>query len=542
MAQFIKKVGVTPVRGNGFIIDSFNTNDNKRFNAPSLDAVLDRTDNNLLLCGVFSNFQSGGLAVNGWRATNRTGYTGAPATFSPIVGLTLPANYEGYVTTPKFARLDGNSLDRENIAYSLQVVFGTVSPSSAGYTPIIGKMENKKGTSSPIIDETIDSKLRVQVGTFLGGGGLDIYFYNLTNAPLYINAVKFERGTSCTPIQENGKEYGIYNIVKQYSDNATSNLVTKTANGVQQINGDDNYYISISGALSAVGAWIQSNMVVGKWIAATVAPTDSTGYFGSSMFRILANGTSSNYGNAILTCDNASKPSMLVGKLFNGVWTWEDYTPSDKNGVINIHDAGSTTISISGELSAVGSWIQSNLVQNRWITARVAPTDNTGFFGQTSFTIMATGTSSNYGFAQLWSHNDTKPMLVMGRLYNGSWTWFSNVYEDIANAGSSDAATLSNAISSFFKVRSKTITLPSSVGTTQFDYVSATADISETGYKAIGIVGYYDIPKYVYFTNLSIASYNGVSGAGLWYTVNNLRNAATSGSNSFSVDILYMKR
>lgn len=532
MAQFIKKVGVTPVRGNGFIIDSFNTNDNKRFNAPSLDAVLDRTDNNLLLCGVFSNFQSGGLAVNGWSVA-------APGVFSPVVGLALPANFNGTVVSPKFTSPDTWTFRLNSEVTSLQIVFRTTSDMSSA--PIVGKVENIRLTN-PQIDATLDGKLKVFVGSYSQGGGLTFTLENLTSSYLYIQAIKFEIGSSCTPIQYIGKEYGIYNVVKQYSDNATANLVSKTANGVQQINGDDYYYISISGALSAVGSWIQSHIVVGKWIAATVAPTDSTGYFGSSMFRILANGTSSNYGNAILTCDNASKPSMLVGKLVNGSWTWEDYTPSDKNGVINIHDAGSTTISISGELSAVGSWIQSNLVQNRWITARVAPTDSTGFFGQTSFTIMATGTSSNYGFAQLWSHNDTKPMLVMGRLYNGSWTWFSNIYEDISNAGSSDAATLSNAISSFFKVKSKTITLPSSVGTTQFDYVSATADISETGYKAIGIVGYYDIPKFVYFTNLSIASYNGVSGAGLWYTVNNLRNAATSGSNSFSVDILYMKR
>ena len=58
MAKYIKKVGVTPTRGNGFIIDSFNTGDDKRFNAPSIAAVekrLSTTDSNILFNSDFTD-------------------------------------------------------------------------------------------------------------------------------------------------------------------------------------------------------------------------------------------------------------------------------------------------------------------------------------------------------------------------------------------------------------------------------------------------------------------------------------------------------
>lgn len=58
MAQWLKKVAVTPTRGNGFIIDSFNTSDNKHFNAPSIDAVnkrLSTTDSNILFNSDFTD-------------------------------------------------------------------------------------------------------------------------------------------------------------------------------------------------------------------------------------------------------------------------------------------------------------------------------------------------------------------------------------------------------------------------------------------------------------------------------------------------------
>ncbi len=63
MAKYIKKVGVTPTRANGFIIDSFNTGDDKHFNAPSLAAVekrLSSTDSNILFNSDFTDTTRGG--------------------------------------------------------------------------------------------------------------------------------------------------------------------------------------------------------------------------------------------------------------------------------------------------------------------------------------------------------------------------------------------------------------------------------------------------------------------------------------------------
>lgn len=67
MAQFIKKVATTPVRGNGFIINSWNTNDNKELNAPSMAIVEERADNNLLFNSDFSLVNDGGRrSLYGW--------------------------------------------------------------------------------------------------------------------------------------------------------------------------------------------------------------------------------------------------------------------------------------------------------------------------------------------------------------------------------------------------------------------------------------------------------------------------------------------
>lgn len=240
MSGFIKKVGTTPVRGNGFIIDSFNTTDNKEFNAPSLRAVEDRTDNNLLLCGVFMNFPTGGQKVNGWQISDAIGYSGTPAQFNPVVGLYVPSGYHGTIISPQICAFDTSDFDT-SASYSVTVIF---ADNDTTYT---GKMENLTEEADPVADETLESKLRVRLGTFYNGGGFRPEIWNVSNSSLFIKAIKLEKGSSCTPVKMVGKEYGIFDLVKSYlSDKITTITGTFTTNASGEASAIVNYPTSFT--------------------------------------------------------------------------------------------------------------------------------------------------------------------------------------------------------------------------------------------------------------------------------------------------------
>ena len=222
MSGFIKKVGVTPTRGNGFIIDSFHTTDNKEFNAPSLRAVEDRTDNNLLLCGSFVNATISGSKVNGWSVelNPSSSYTGSPAQFLPVAGLWLPAEYEGIIKSPYFSDFAGDSVDIDE-PFSVTILYGS---NSGLVNAQVAKLENI--TSRVATDTTLDGKLRVIITTFRSGGKVWFYVFNLTNADMFIQGIKVEKGTTCTDFQLIGKDYGIYGMIDESISSAFLNRFT----------------------------------------------------------------------------------------------------------------------------------------------------------------------------------------------------------------------------------------------------------------------------------------------------------------------------
>ena len=227
MSGYIKKVGTTPVRGNGFIIDSFHTNDNKEFNAPSLRAVEDRTDNNLLLCSDFENLPTGGFEVCGWRTYNATGYSGSPASFSPISGLFVPGGYNGILRSPQYCDFNMGNFDR-NAHYSITIIF------EQGGTTYNCCINDVSEAVHPVADETFADILRVVIGSFYSGGSFILSIINLSNTPLFIKAVKLEKGSSCTELKAIGKEYGIYDLVKSFFKNkfaVLSGTFTTNSNG-----------------------------------------------------------------------------------------------------------------------------------------------------------------------------------------------------------------------------------------------------------------------------------------------------------------------
>lgn len=234
MGKYIKKVGVTPVRGNGFIINSFHTNDNKMFNAPSLGAVEDRTDNNLLFNGALINFRTGGFKVNGWNVVKATSYVGSEAVFSPLSGLIVPGGYQGTLVSPNYCASDSSDFDFTS-PYSLSFLIGDLGSSDT----VVGKIENILDTGvQPTIDTVLDERLKVSMDTFRSGGRLSIRIQNVTEDTLLIMAVKLEKGPTCTDIKMVGKEYGVQSyVIDKISDLKTDlalgtylKLKTKTIN------------------------------------------------------------------------------------------------------------------------------------------------------------------------------------------------------------------------------------------------------------------------------------------------------------------------
>ena len=233
MSGFIKKVGVTPTRGNGFIIDSFHTTDNKEFNAPSLRAVEDRTDNNLLLCGSFVNATISGSKVNGWSIEPSSSYTGSPAQFLPVTGLYLPAGYVGTIKSPYFSDFSGSTVDIDE-PFSVTILYGTRSGLANAQ---VAKIENI--TSRVSTDTTLDDKLRVVIPTFRSGGKVLFYVFNLTNADMFIQGIKVEKGTTCTDFQLIGKDYGIYGMIDESISSAFLNrFATLTGTFTTNSNGE----------------------------------------------------------------------------------------------------------------------------------------------------------------------------------------------------------------------------------------------------------------------------------------------------------------
>lgn len=98
---------------------------------------------------------------------------------------------------------------------------------------------------------------------------------------------------------------------------------------------------------------------------------------------------------------------------------WSDWIRVGLYDDIGIIHLG--VISISGQLSAVGSWIKSNFIASRWISARVNATAS-GYFGTSGFCINANLSSQNYGWG--WLQSDQANMILFFRVSAGTFYWW----------------------------------------------------------------------------------------------------------------------
>lgn len=213
MGQYIKKVGTTPVRGNGFIVDSFNTTDDKRFNAPSLGAVERRNDNNLLFGG---NLTSSFINPND-KASNAVGWTVTKTSnagsyyFAETIGYNFLPGFIGYLSSPNFLAkngIAGTSAIGAEIKCSLTVLY-TVGTATQGTDFKTAKLENISLYPGPWPTEAFidESGITVSLVSLHHNVYLKISVTGSSN--INIKYIKLERGATATPISWIGSDPAI---------------------------------------------------------------------------------------------------------------------------------------------------------------------------------------------------------------------------------------------------------------------------------------------------------------------------------------------
>lgn len=236
MAQYIKKVGVTPTRANGFIIDSFNTGDDPHYNAPSIYAVQQklngiasefsamndeielRADNNLLFAGDFRALSQGGSNVNnGWTLTRNSG-TGNMS-WASVVGIVIGANTSITVRSPMYTAQDSTFAVHP---ISVSVLYRQMSGSGT----LVDKIARWQNIQPPY---TIG-----QIPTYVESGVINMkitqvyggYFalrVTTENYMVSVKAIKVEYGATCTDIATAGRDAGIVYALSQLK-NSTAPL------------------------------------------------------------------------------------------------------------------------------------------------------------------------------------------------------------------------------------------------------------------------------------------------------------------------------
>lgn len=223
MAQYIKKVGETPVRGNGFIIDSFHTNDNKALNAPSLNAVEGRTDNNLLYMGnlgAIKSIGSSGLSAGGWTFTKDAGIT-AYAGFTSVNGFMAGGGVKGILVAPFISSVSAEVSEflgySSSANFSLSFLFKSFQNPIGEEVPLtLGKIENVTYLNRETKVFNFDDKLKISILTLCEGGCCRIHVECPdSDYGFAIPYVKLEYGATATKMHYANPLIGVQDDIEQ---------------------------------------------------------------------------------------------------------------------------------------------------------------------------------------------------------------------------------------------------------------------------------------------------------------------------------------
>ena len=200
MSQWLQKTGTTPVRGNGFIVDGFATNDNKHFNAPSIGAVEDRTDNNLIFGAIFSDVDRAGAhddpSVCGWTIEGSD-----IDQFMKGYGMILNGQGTHTIKSPRFTGEYEANFETEP-AFSLSLCINQLDydTGEAERDPFVAKLENLTYPYNPLsLPVYTDPRgyFTIKVKSIIDGY-LEIEFINTSDHDFSIYWIKFELGSAST--------------------------------------------------------------------------------------------------------------------------------------------------------------------------------------------------------------------------------------------------------------------------------------------------------------------------------------------------------
>lgn len=263
--------------------------------------------------------------------------------------------------------------------------------------------------------------------------------------------------------------------------------------GVVRLYGKTNQYTNLSASESTATRGISLPDESGT-IALTNNPTDIT--------VDKADGTTSAQGwssvlignnKATGTAGNSAGDLQIYGRT---AYKTEFISPPNSptaNRVITIPDASGTLaltddvgfinkghISIGGALTDIENWIKSNFASNRWVVARVTPTSS-GYFGSSSFDIMANCSSANYGWGYCHSDNPTADGHLYFRLGAGQFFW-----KKVMMCPADSAATGTITAASGWTVSYSRLAKYGHVVTVTFNVSGGT--LSTTGWNIVGTI------------------------------------------------------
>ena len=259
MAQYIKKVGVTPTRGNGFIIDSLNTNDNPHFNAPSLnvmkDAIEGLADNNLLFEGALLALKN---APYGWYAQGGEG--SEEPEFHENEGYRIYWNSKALIRVCNFLP---NSYNLEELLadeeFSVSVMYKGGQDNYGIHTASLEHLKYLVEPTENLVDEdgiliSLTSGIQNQLGFYIEN--------NAEDYALSILAIKIEKRGTATPIDIMNSGVGL-----SYELNALESMIMTQRFRIRDLNvpasglsGDINVDQSGYKAIAIIGVEAPANI------------------------------------------------------------------------------------------------------------------------------------------------------------------------------------------------------------------------------------------------------------------------------------------
>lgn len=212
--QMMKKIATTPVRGNGFIVNSQATTDNPDVNAPSL-TQLNKGDNNLLFGSDFT--QAGASRV--WDITS--GGTGATPTFTAIA-MVIPQSCKHNIKSATIGSVVTQAILDEWDLFTLSIYYSASGDLSAPVYKASAQITKTELFTNPLNKAILSyNGTRIDLNTY-GGGKLIFSIYGdnadgSAQTTLYIKKIVFERGSG-SPIHGLNKDAGILGAIEGVYD------------------------------------------------------------------------------------------------------------------------------------------------------------------------------------------------------------------------------------------------------------------------------------------------------------------------------------